>query len=291
VALAGKNAKAERKEAGNLALSWQALYAPELMCVDTPGIRSYELALDQEKVATFSMPPPPTLLRWLCDQPPAIATVLRATAADGRYVGDGGVSDAESDPGEDDDAEDDEAVEAGVRVAAFADLQQQVEASHGPTWCVLSEQQRAAARLLGFKRRTWDACPRHVHVAWADLISDEVAAATALDFMQGTWDRQLQATVGVELSISMEGRQFADQLLGRAKASEAILRQVRAHPRPSGTQEPNNVSQDRGMKVWLEVRENDGVLSRLPRACAWSWYRVTPDEAEGQAHGQAVSLH
>ena len=60
-----------------------------------------------------------------------------------------------------DEAEDDETVEGGLRVAAFADLQQQVEAVHRPAWCVLSEQQRAAARLLGFKRRMWDACPRH----------------------------------------------------------------------------------------------------------------------------------
>ena len=78
------------------------------MCVETPGIRSYELALDQEKVATFSMAPPPALLDWLCDQPAAMATVVRATAADGRYVGDGSVSDAESDPDEDEEAEDDE---------------------------------------------------------------------------------------------------------------------------------------------------------------------------------------
>ena len=283
VALAGKNTKAERNEAGNLALSWQALYAPQMICVDTPGIRSFELALDQEKVGTFSMAPPPALLHWLCDQPAATATVVRATAADGRYVGDGSVSDAESDAGEDDEAEDDETVEGSVRVAAFADLQQQVEASHGPAWCVLSEQQRAAARLLGFKRRTWDACPRHVHVAWADLIDDEVTAAIALDFMQATWDGQLQATVGVELSISTEGRQFADQLLNRAKANEATLRQVRAHPQPSGPREPNNVSQDREMQAWHEVRECNGALCRLPRACAWSWYRVTADEAEPKA--------
>ena len=76
-----------------------------------------ELALDQEKVATFSMPPPPALLQWLCDQPAAMATVVRTMAADGRYVGDGGVSDAESDPDEDDEAEDDKAAKKSAKRA------------------------------------------------------------------------------------------------------------------------------------------------------------------------------
>ena len=47
------------------------------------------------------------------------------------------------------------------------------------------------------------------------------------------------------------------------------------------------------MQVWHEVRENHGALCRLPRACAWSWYRVKSDEANGnaEAHPEPEDLH
>jgi hypothetical protein len=254
VARAGSNAVAERKEAGNLALSWQALYQPERLCVGTPGIRTFEMALDQEKLATFSMAPPPSLLQWLRDQPAAVTPVVRTSPLDGRYVGDGGESDAESEVDEDDE--------------------QQPISPDAAQWHSLDAQNRAAARLLGFTRRTWDASPRHVCVPWSELIADELSAAQSLEFSPATWDAQLQVTADAEVSICDDGCAFFGELLGRANAMEATLQEVRAHPKPSGEAEPNNASQDRGMCAWQEVEDSGDKLAYRRRSRAWLWYQV-----------------
>ena len=86
-------------------------------------------------------------------------------------------------------------------------------------WDELSDEERAAVRLLGFTRRAWSAQPRKVSVAWDELIDDEVSAAETLGFTAASWNALLPAAPAA-FEVSDAARHFAEQHVARAEAME-----------------------------------------------------------------------
>merc|ERR1712224_594861 len=144
-------------------------------------------------------------------------------------------------------------------------------------WDELSDEERAAVRLLGFGRHAWSAKPRKVSVAWDELISDEVSAAETLGFTPVTWDAQLPAAPAA-FEVSGAARQFAEQHVARAEVMEQKVRDVRAHPLPNREKEPNNKSQDRDLRrlvEWIPPQQSEGAPWReCVRSKAWLWYSL-----------------
>ena len=245
---AGANAVVERAEAGGLMGNWTAFFEPEKGGLDLrkgvlaqAGMLTAEICLRQEQSRCFSMPPPPALLRWLLEQP-------RARVASEACLGSVDFEDAEG--------EDEEMLGA---------------------WDELSDEERAAVRLLGFTRRAWSAQPRKVSVAWDELIDDEVSAAETLGFTAASWNALLPAAPAA-FEVSDAARHFAEQHVARAEAMEQKVREVRAHPLPNREEEPNNKSQDRDLRKlaeWIPPQQSEGTPWReCVRSRAWLWYSL-----------------